>query len=66
MRVLVVDGVDAALAGASALIGAVGDSQKRYPDNGEYGEENEDNHQVLPGPSPFVACVPVAANLFCS
>lgn len=52
MRVLVVDGVDAALAGASALIGAIGDDAERDSDDGEDGEENEDDHQVLPGPDP--------------
>lgn len=66
VRVLIVDRTGAALAGAFALVGGVGNEKKRDSDNGEDGEENERKHQVLPGPSPIVACVPVAANVICS
>jgi len=64
--VLIVDRVDTALASAFALVGAVGNNEKRDPDNGEDGEENERKHQVLPGPSPFLACEPVAASVIYS
>jgi hypothetical protein len=52
--VLIVDGVDAALTGAFALVGAVGDEEECDPDDGEDGEKYERNHQQLPGPSPTV------------
>ena len=59
--VLIVDGAGAALAGALALIGGVGDEEERDSENGKDGEENERKHQVLPGPSPIVACVAAPA-----
>jgi len=55
LRTLVVHGVDAALAGAPALVGGIGNDEKGDPDNGEDGEENEGNHQLLPGPGPLLA-----------
>ena len=63
MRLLVVHGVDSALAGAFALVGAIGDNEKPNPDNGEDGEENEGNHQVLPGPNPLLACAVQASSV---
>lgn len=52
LGLLVVDGIGAALAGAFALIGAVGDHEKCDSDDGKDSEENERNHQVLPRPEP--------------
>ena len=49
---LVVDGTDAALVCALALIGAVGDNKKCDSDHGKDSEENKCNHQVLLGASP--------------
>jgi hypothetical protein len=51
MRVLgplVVNGIEAALTSAAALIGAIGNNEKCDSDDGEDSEENEGNHQVLP------------------
>ena len=52
LRSLVVDGIHAALTRAFALIGAVGDEEKRDSYHGKDGEENERDHQMLPGPEP--------------
>ena len=61
---LVVDGTDAALASAFALIGTVRDSEKCDSDHGKDCEENEGHHQVLPGPGPLQSLHTVPAKLF--
>ena len=61
---LVVDGTDATLACALALIGAVGDNKKCDSDHGKDIEENEGSHQVLLGRTQLRGCAPVAASLF--
>jgi len=45
MRALVADGVDAALAGAFALVGGVGDEEKCDSEDGEDGEKDERKHR---------------------
>ena len=52
LRPLVVDGIDAALASAFALVRAVGNNKKCDSDNRKDSEENERNHEVLPGAEP--------------
>lgn len=63
---LVVDGIDADLASALALVGTAGDNEKCDSDDAKDGEENKRNHQVLPGPSPLMACAREAASHYCS
>lgn len=65
LGLLVIDGIDPALARSFALIGTVGDEEPGDPDDGEHGEKNERKHFGTPSASrPFSEAVPAGKPLF--